>query len=504
MQGSLIARNTLLNFGGQCLPLVVGVVCLPHIIVNLGPERFGLLSIAWVIFGTLSIFDLGMGRATTKYVAEALGKNDLLFVYRLVWTIVWSQLLLGLIGSGIGLLIVRVLGESLIQVSSPLLPEAIATFQLVLLGLPVVLLTNTIIGVLEAAHRFELTNAIRLPSASANFLLPLIGSLFGFNLSAIIILLIFGKIIALVLLTLFTLRTFPGLRNVRMDLAVLARVMTFGGWISVSNLVYPILTTLDRYILAALLPITAVGYYTAPAQAVAYLTIIPASMTTTLFPAYSTWDGMGRLERLQEMFSRSIKYTLLIVGPLCIIVLAFAGDLLTIWIGQEFAEQSTTALQILSLGVLVNSLAYSPSTLLQALGRPDVPAKFHLAELPIYTAIAWVCVARWGITGAAIAWSVRVTIDAILLFSGLFSVLKFAKTFFSTYLLKTSAVLVSMLGGSAYLLHLLTQELSIITQVLLFSLLVVIFGFLVWLRALDGKDRYLILSVGRELNVMRA
>lgn len=90
-RGSLLARNTLLNFIGQVVPLLVGVVTVPFIIRGLGTERFGLLSLAWVVMGYFTIFDLGLGRATTKFVAEALGKGDEDQVPRLVWTAVTVQ-----------------------------------------------------------------------------------------------------------------------------------------------------------------------------------------------------------------------------------------------------------------------------------------------------------------------------------------------------------------------------------------------------------------------------
>ena len=89
IERNTMARNTVLNLVGQILPLVVGVLSVPYIIIKLGPDRFGLLSLAWIVIGSLSSFDLGMGRATTKYVAEALGRGDLASVPRLVWAIVW-------------------------------------------------------------------------------------------------------------------------------------------------------------------------------------------------------------------------------------------------------------------------------------------------------------------------------------------------------------------------------------------------------------------------------
>jgi O-antigen/teichoic acid export membrane protein len=68
------------------------------------------------------------------------------------------------------------------------------------------------------------------------------------------------------------------------------------------------------------------------------------------------------------------------------------------------------------VGVLLNSLARVPYSLLQALGRPDLTAKIHFVELPLHLVLAWFFVDAWGVTGAALAWSVRVGVDAALLF----------------------------------------------------------------------------------------
>jgi O-antigen/teichoic acid export membrane protein len=89
----------LFNLIGQGLPLVVAVVTIPFIIQGLGTERFGLLSLAWVVLSYFAIFNLGLGRATTKFVAEALGKGEENQVPRLVWTAVTVQAFFGLLGA---------------------------------------------------------------------------------------------------------------------------------------------------------------------------------------------------------------------------------------------------------------------------------------------------------------------------------------------------------------------------------------------------------------------
>jgi Na+-driven multidrug efflux pump len=53
---------------------------------------------------------------------------------------------------------------------------------------------------------------------------------------------------------------------------------------------------------------------------------------------------------------------------------------------------------------------------LYGIGRADVVAKLHLLELPIYALVLWQLVLGLGVEGAALAWTLRALVDALLLF----------------------------------------------------------------------------------------
>jgi len=63
----------------------------------------------------------------------------------------------------------------------------------------------------------------------------------------------------------------------------------------------------------------------------------------------------------------------------------------------------------------MNGIASVPFALLQASGRPDITAKLHLCELPLYAAAVYVLTSRLGVLGTALAWSARTSMDALLL-----------------------------------------------------------------------------------------
>lgn len=416
IHGRLLARNSVINFIGQAMPLLVGVITIPFIVKGLGAERFGLLSLSWVVLGYFSLFDLGLGRATTRFVAEFLGQNQINRLPKLVWTSIVIQGFLGVLGGLLLTGLIHLLVHRILKIPSVLLMDARSTFLLLAASLPVVLILTSLRGILEAGQRFDLVNAVKIPSSSLTFLLPAVGVLLGLSLPKIVLLLLISKFFTALVYLILCLMTFPVLRKTfSFDSEVLRPLVTYGGWITVSSLVGPIMVYLDRFLIGSIISMAAVAYYTAPYEIVTRLWILPSSLVMTLFPAFSTLGETSK-EVLSRLYTRSIKYLLLIMGPVILVLILFAEEILRLWLGTEFAERSTLVLQILAIGVLVNSLAQIPYTFLQGLGRPDITAKFHFLELLLYLPLAWFLVMNMGIAGGALAWTIRIVFDALLIF----------------------------------------------------------------------------------------
>src|SRR5271157_3151998 len=97
VNGRQLTKNWGLNLFGQVLPLIVALFTMPFIVRGLGPERFGVLSIVWAVLGSMVLFDLGLSRSTTKFVAECLGRSEEQKFPSLFWTSFWSQVLIGVV-----------------------------------------------------------------------------------------------------------------------------------------------------------------------------------------------------------------------------------------------------------------------------------------------------------------------------------------------------------------------------------------------------------------------
>jgi O-antigen/teichoic acid export membrane protein len=451
---------------------MVGVLAIPVIIQRLGVDRFGVLTLAWMVIGYFSLFDFGLGRAVTKFAAELLGSRNSAGFNRLVWTAWYLMFAVGIVGAAILAAIAPWLVSTAIKLPGYLRHETLQMFYLLALSVPIVVLTAGFRGLLEGAQLFRLTSLIKIPTGVLTFVTPLLVLPFTHNLATIVLMLIAVRLVgAIAYAVLCHTAVHRHDAPVAMDRSAARSLIGFGAWMTVSNVISPLMGSVDRFLVGALLSIAAVAYYATPFEAVTKLLIIPSSITAVLFPAFSTASMIDRA-RLAELFRVGLRVVFLAMYPLVFLIVTFAPELLRFWLGDAFATQSSDALRWLAVGVLMNSLASLPFALLQGVGRSDTTAKIHLAEAPVYLGLVIWLIRQYGITGAAFAWSTRTTVDMCLLF--LYSGRQF-RTTGSGWLrdLLVVVVLVAVLGVGPLLR-------SPLQKVILTSILATLFAVFAW------------------------
>jgi len=413
----LLARNFSLNLIGQLIPAVAALVAAPILVRGLGVDRFGLLTIAWVVIGYVGLVDLGLGRALTQAVAERLGKR----ADREIPSVIWSCLLilgiLGVLGTVLVAAAAPYLTFHVLKVPAPLRIETLNTFYLLACSIPFVIGTAALRGVLEAHQEFGLTTAVRVPMGVFTYFGPMVALAFSKSLFAIVGVLVVGRVVAWFVHWLLCLRVVPSLvRRWRVDWTAIGSLFRFGAWMTVSNVIGPLMSTLDRFVIGSVISVASVAYYATPQQVLIQLLGIPAALVGVLFPAFaSSVKATGGATA--KLYSRGLKVTFLLLFPIALVLITFARQGLQVWLGDEFARHSTRVLQWLSVGLLFNGLAQVPFALIQGTGRPDVTAKLHLIEAGFYFPALWWLTARYGIEGTAMAWVLRAGVDLLSLYA---------------------------------------------------------------------------------------
>jgi len=416
INGRHLVRNVFWNLLGAGSPLLVAIVAIPLLIDGLGITRFGVLTITWMVVGYFSLFDLGLGRALTKLVAEKLGRGRDEEVPKLIWTALLLMMVLGLFGAMLLAVLSSWLVGDVLNIPAELHSETLSAFYLLAASVPIVISSAGLQGVLEAHQRFGLINAVRIPLGVFTFLGPVLVLLFSHSLVPVVAALVVARLLSWLAYVVLCLRVEPGLRqSISIDRQMFKPLISFGGWMTVSNIISPLMVYLDRFLIGAVLTMTAVSYYATPYEVVTRLLIVPAALMSVMFPAFATVLTQDK-KRAALLYSKTIKYIFLLLFPAVLAIVTFANEGLNLWLGSEFAENSTLVLQILAVGVFLNAHANVPFGLVQSAGRPDLTAKLHLAELPFYLMVLWWLLNAYGVAGVALAWLLRVAVDAAVLF----------------------------------------------------------------------------------------
>ena len=464
--GRVLARNTLWNVSGQVIPMIAAVVAIPILIRHLGAPRFGVLTLGWAAIGYFSLFDLGLSRALTHAVATRIAADDAEEELSAVtWTALWLMLALGVVGGLLLAALTPAIVRIGIEAEPRILDETRMSFFLLAASLPWVVTTAGLRGLLEAHQDFGLVTALRLPLAILTYLGPLLVLPFSSSLVPVIGVLVAVRGATWAAHLIVCLRRYAYLRRgITLRRHAIVPLLRYGGWMTVSNVVSPLMVYVDRFFVAAILPLAAVAHYVTPYELVTKVSVLPQAIVGAHFPAFASTFARDKA-RTGVLFSRSLRAILLLMSPLLLVVVLFAREGLTAWVGVDLASASAPVLQLLAAGIFVNSLAQAPFAMVQGTGRPDLTGRLHLVELPFYLASLYWLGHRFGIVGVAMAWSLRALIDAVaLLFLAQRQVPGAALRIGSTSLV---ALLVLLVFGAAALLGTLSAKLTFLLVALL-------------------------------------
>ena len=403
---------------GSILPMAIGLLAIPFLIKKIEVEAFGVLTLIWSLIGYFSIFDFGIGRALTHQISSRLGLNNDSEIPEVIKSGMKIMLIAGLIGGVFLYLFSHQLVLNVFNISKDLQYETILSIQIAAFGIPFTTITSGLKGILEGYEDFKTASFLRLIFGTANFGLPVLSVLiFDKSLVSIVVSLLIGRII-IMMLHLFFVHKKNHLKSIliahNLESEKSKKLLSFGAWMTLSNLISPIMVTIDRFLISNKMGASMVAYYTVPFDFIVRLLIIPAALTTVLFPRF-TYLFKEDLPEGLKLYKMSFYGIALIMGTICIILLFGSHFGLTIWLGSSFADASWLIAVILGVGLVFNSLAQIPHSVIQAYGDVKSTSLIHLLEFIIYIPLLYYSVVNYGLVGAAVAWVIRVLLDLCIL-----------------------------------------------------------------------------------------
>lgn len=405
-------RNTAFNAIGLGLPLLIGLFVFPELIREMGGERFGLLTLIWTMVGYFNLFDLGISRALTRLLSiEFAREGD-----NILNIVASGLLLLLLLGLLVGVTLFYTSGtvlESLYSKDSAYFSEANGALDWISLTLPFILISSGCVGILESLGKYLTLNLIRAALGALVFLVPLFAFRLTGDLADVAFGLLWLRIAYCFVVTIFALKPLLRYNTGCFTSAHFKDLFSFGAWITLSNIIGPIMLYGDRFLVASMSGVVVSGYYGVSLEILTKILIIPSAVLSSTFPIFS--KILVDRESSQKAYWSALRITTISVFIIIILVFIFGQALSSKWMGQDFSNIFSSILSFVLAGILFNSIGLVAQGFVQAANRPDLTAKLHVAELILYLPYAYWLILEFSVIGAAMAWALRTFLSMITL-----------------------------------------------------------------------------------------
>lgn len=408
-----LKRNTIYNLIGSIAPMFIGMLAVPLYLHKVGDARYGVLALVWLFLGYFGLFDPGVTRAAVFHIARLGGVGEEKERESVFWTALLINLSFGVVGGTILYFAARPVFMSTFKMPQEMRLEVMSSLPWLAASVPLSVIVGVLGGAMQAREKFGFINIISIFNSIVSSLVPLaVAYWHGPDLRWLIPAVLITRAVGAVPTCIVLIRAMPLGVGGGFDPSRVKALFAYGGWITITNLLNPVLGTIDRMLIGSLLSAQAVAYYTVPYNLVTRASVIPGALADSLFPRLSR----GKEEESSQLASNAVTALAAVLTPIIIGGIAVVPIFMRYWVGYSFAQHAASVGVVLLIGVWINGLAYIPYGHLQATDRPDVVAKFHAIELLPFLGVLWVGLHYFGLIGAAWAWTLRVAVDGGLLF----------------------------------------------------------------------------------------
>ncbi|PEQ10952.1 hypothetical protein B2G71_19220 [Novosphingobium sp. PC22D] len=405
-------RHTMYNLGGALAPVLMMLVTVPAYIHLVGEARYGVLAIVWVLTGYFSFFDFGLGRATAYAIARHKDSSDEIRA-QTFWTALLVNCIFGLVGGLVLLVAAPLLFNKVFNLTPALRAELAPVLPWLSLSIPLLTFEGVFTGALTGREKFLLLNVRTIIGTAITQFLPI---LFVWAISPSLAVAlpatILARAISVALLAAISFKAVPaGWKPMYGGRAMMKDLLGYGGWVSFSSFLNPLISNLDRFLIASLLTPQAVAHYVVPFQLVTRGSVFSSALSSALFPR------MARLDKneARDLAWRGIRINGALMAIPCMVGILIMQPFLSVWINPGFAAQSALVGQILALSLWLNAMALIPFNLLQAQGRPKETTAILIIQVIPFVLTAVPAVKMVGVVGAALARNVRSLADVSML-----------------------------------------------------------------------------------------
>ena len=305
----MAVRNVLSNWGAYGLSIVITFFLSPFVVHRLGDAAYGVWVLIASLTGYLGLLDMGVRAAVTRYIPNFHTQGEHEESSRIVSSALALFAAAGLIAI---LLCCSVAFFALQYLHIPMHLWNGARIVLVLAGVSVALslISGVFGGVVIGLQRFDLYNGVGTAAFVLRSVAIVLVLLHGYGLVALAVVQLSYALVSLAVNMLTSIRLYPELRPA-LSLATrthLKTIFSFSVYAFALNVFSYVILYTDSLVIAAMLPVSLVTFFSIAANLVSYARQLVGGITTTVGPLASRLEASGDSKNLQEVTLTTSRY----------------------------------------------------------------------------------------------------------------------------------------------------------------------------------------------------
>ncbi len=407
LRGSMILKtllqNSVSNFSVFIVKLSTALVMTPVIIKALGNYDYGLWEVVITITGYMGMLDMGIRPAVVRYVANFDAKSDRSSLDQLFTSALLFNASLGVL-SFIGLLVWALYSPSILQASTNNIQRYVLFFSIVgfqlLLEFPGYISECFLMG---QQHYLMRNSVILINTLVGNSILFFLLRR-GYGLICLAFVNSCGIVLKYIIYYwLLRLNRFGGYRfnPSKASMGSIRKTLGLGFKVWVQSVSGMVTEKASSPIIAVLLGAAMVPFFSIPAALLGYIRRLSLTITDVFMPMFSHLDSRGLDDEAKAVYLSCSKYIMGLSYPLIVGVCILGKPFLSLWVGEEYAYNSTKILYLLGCAYLVLFINPLQQRYLVAVNKVAFLAKIRLFGALLSLISLFALVSYLGITGAA-------------------------------------------------------------------------------------------------------
>lgn len=387
---------------------LVSFICIPIYLQELDSSTFAVLTLLWTILSVSTILDFGICRSIVREFSVLINEKKEKLINYYTSTSLCLSVIFGLCAA----LIIFVFFSLYAELTSDTLVFSKKTIYLVSISVFFNIVNLSILSIFEGKHLINISSLLR--SIYSLFFLGIPALIIikynAKNLETIIFSIAIIKMVQFLISLLVLIIKTKGLKFIFFK-KIAIKLIRFGKWVTVSNLISVIMSYGDRFIMGYFLKPNSLVNYSISSDLIQKGNSIMSLLPSSLFPLISSSNKTSLLE---------LKKLLIIITVSSLLGVSlgfyFIEDFFKIWIGDNYNTEMITVFRVMLVGWFFSSFGQIFIAKIHSEGNTKITAKIHMYEGVIYIPAMIFSILKFGLLGAASVYSLRLFIDSLLLY----------------------------------------------------------------------------------------